>query len=162
MKSAIALLLALSSSTVFQDLPADPAKVELKMAVKTGMPGAVLKGKMLVTFSPGWHGYQNPPTHDFEIPLKMETKTKGVVLRVQYPKGTMKDFMGEKTAMYEGTVELPFTLVLPKTAGTVPVKFDVNYQQCNSQSCLPPEFVSVTEKVTVKKAPAKPATKRKP
>lgn len=162
MKSAIALILVLGSNAVSQDLPANPAKVELKLPVKTGAPGAVLKGKLLVTFSPGWHGYQNPPTHDFEIPLKVETKTKGVVLKVQYPKGTMKEFMGEKTAMYEGTVELPFTLVLPKTLGTVSVKFDVNYQQCDTQSCLPPESVSVTEKITVKKAPAKPATKRKP
>lgn len=162
MKSAVALLLALSSGWLFQDPSAEPARVEVKLPVKTGAPGARLKGKILVTFSPGWHGYQNPPTRDYEIPLKIETKSKGVALKVQYPKGEMKDFAGEKTAMYEGTVELPFTLTLPKTPGAVSVKFDVSYQQCNEATCLPPESLSVTEKVTVKKAPAKPPAKRKP
>ena len=162
MKSAVALLIALSSSWLFQDPPAEPAKVELKLPIKSGAPGATLKGKFLVTFAPGWHGYQNPPTREYEIPLKVETKTKGVSLKVQYPKGEMKSFAGAQTAMYEGTVELPFTLTLPKAAGVVSVKFDVNYQQCNSSSCLPPETLSLAEKVTVKKAPAKPPAKRKP
>ena len=162
MKSVAALLLVLAPGWLLQEPSAEPARVELKLPVKVGAPGALLKGKVLVTFAPGWHGYQNPPTREYEIPLKIETKAKGVALKVQYPKGEMKDFAGAQTAMYEGTVEVPFTLTLPKTAGVVSVKFDVNYQQCNSSTCLPPESLTVTEKLTVKKAPAKPPAKRKP
>ena len=160
MKSAVALMLALGC--LFQEPAAEPVRVEVKLPVKSGAPGGTLKGIMLVTFSPGWHGYQNPPTRDYEIPLKIATKSKGVGLKVQYPKGEMKDFAGAQTAMYEGTVELPFTLTLPKTLGAVSVKFDVSYQQCNHATCLPPGSLSVTEKVSVRKAPTKPPAKRKP
>jgi len=162
MKSAVALLLALGPNWLFQEPPAEPAKVEVKLPVKSGAPGGTLKGKFLVTFAHGWHGYQNPPTNDYEIPLKVETKTKGLVLKVAYPKGVMKEFSGSKTAMYEGTVELPITLTLPKNPGIVRVKFDVTYQQCNSSSCLPPESLTLTEVLIVKKAPPKLPAKRKP
>jgi DsbC/DsbD-like thiol-disulfide interchange protein len=162
MKSAVVLLFALSPSWLFQEPQAEPARVEVKMPVKVGAPGSTLKGKMIVTFAPGWHGYQNPPTNDYEIPLKIETKAPGFVLKVNYPKGEMKEFAGSKTAMYEGTVELPFVLKLPKKPGAVGIKFDVIYQQCNSSSCLPPESLFVTERLTIKKPAAKPPSKRNP
>jgi thiol:disulfide interchange protein DsbD len=164
MRRAIPVLAAfLLGLPVFaQESQAEPAKVELKLDSKVVAPGGTVKGKVLVTFAPGWHGYQNPPMRDYEIPLKVESKTKGITLKASYPKGQMKDFMGAPTAMYEGTVTIPIVLTMPKTLGTYALKLDVSYQQCDDSSCLPPQTTSVAEKLVVKKPAPKPAKPKKP
>lgn len=129
----------------------DP-KVELKLDAKQAAPGGMIKGKVVVTFAPGWHGYQNPPKNDFEIPLKVESATKDLKVKATYPKGTQKPFMGEATMMYEGTVTIPIVLTLPKKKGEYPFKLEVSYQQCDDSSCLPPDKVVVSEKVSLKAA----------
>lgn len=139
-----------------QDSPAPP-KVELKLDAKQAASGGTLKGKVLVTFEPGWHGYQNPPKSEYEIPLKVEASTKDLKLKATYPKGELKEFGGTPTLAYEGTVTIPIVLTLPKKSGEFPFKLEVSFQQCNESTCLPPGKVVVSDKVSLKKpAPAKP------
>ncbi len=148
---ALPALLALAISAPTQEPVGEPATVELKLdAKKTVKPGGTVKATVIVTFAPGWHGYQNPPMRDYEIPLKITTPTKGLGLKATYPKGKEIESAGAKTWAYEGTVSVPIVLTVPKKAGVFPFKLDVAYQQCNDQTCLPPDQATLSGKVTVK------------
>src|ERR1700704_6426167 len=73
---------------------------------KTAKAGAKVQGTIEVTFSEGLHGYQNPPTDEYQIPVKVSIDTKGFVLaKTAYPKGEMKVIGGDTkpSAVYEGT-----------------------------------------------------------
>ena len=152
MKRAWILLVALPAMlfALGQEPMAEKATVQIKLDAKEGKPGATIKGKVLVTFADGWHGYQNPPMRDYEIPLKIESATKEIKLKATYPKGETKDFAGAKTIMYEGTVAVPVTITLPKKAGPVTLKVVASYQQCNESTCLPPQKSTAEEKLVVK------------
>lgn len=121
---------------------------------KEAKAGTQVKGTIEVTFSEGLHGYQNPPSDEYQIPVKVSVDTKGFVLgKPAYPKGVMKIMGGDTkpAAIYEGTIKIPVTVTLPKKPGSAAIKFTVNYQQCNDQSCFPPSTVSDTLKLTIKK-----------
>lgn len=159
---AAMLVLAYAPLAPVQEPPADPARVELRIGTKSVPLGGTVKGTVAVTFAMGWHGYQNPPMREYEIPLKVEGATKDLKVKATYPKGELKDFAGAKTLMYEGTVLVPISFAAPKKKG--PFKFDLNvtYQQCNESTCLPPEVQKVSGSVNVvdlskPKAPPKPA-----
>lgn len=160
---SIAALLALGPALAgaLQEPTAAPARIELKLDQKTAPIGGTVKGRVLVTFSPGWHGYQNPPMRDYEIPLKVEGATKDVKLKAVYPKGELKDFAGAQTLMYEGLVAVPITLSVPKKKGLYKFELTVSYQQCNEGTCLPPESQKVLGSVNVV-APVKPPAPPKP
>jgi DsbC/DsbD-like thiol-disulfide interchange protein len=121
---------------------------------KTAKAGTVVKGTIEVTFADGLHGYQNPPTEDYQIPVKLSIDTKGFVLgKPAYPKGVLRTMGGDTkpSAVYEGTIRIPVTVTLPKKPGSAAVKFTLNYQECNEQSCYPPATVSDTVKLTITK-----------
>ena len=121
---------------------------------KQAKPGAKVQGTVEITFADGLHGYQNPPTDEYQIPVKVTVDTKGFILaKPVYPKGIMKETGGEPKpiAVYEGTIKIPVTVTVPKKPGASEVKITVGYQQCNEQSCYPPATVSVTAKILVKK-----------
>src|SRR5690348_10112222 len=73
---------------------------------KEAKPGATVKGTVELTFAEGLHGYQNPPTDEYQIPVKVDAETKGFTLKATYPKGIMKAIGGDPkpSAVYEGTV----------------------------------------------------------
>jgi len=120
---------------------------------KDAKAGSQVKGTVEVTFSDGLHGYQNPPSEEFQIPVTVVVDTKGYKLKVTYPKGAMKVIGGDTkpAAVYEGTIKIPVTLTVPKSGAAGEVKITVKYQQCNDQACFPPDGVSSTVKIHVKK-----------
>jgi len=120
---------------------------------KTAKAGAAVKGTIEVTFADGLHSYQNPPTEDYMIPVKVAVENKGFTLTAKYPKGVMKAMGGDPkpAGVYEGTIKIPVTLKVPKNTGTVQVKFTLHYQECNDQSCFPPADVSDTVKLQITK-----------
>ncbi|HTQ10393.1 MAG TPA: hypothetical protein VMI31_10005, partial [Fimbriimonadaceae bacterium] len=63
-----------------------PATVKVTLP-KTAKAGSTVKGIVEVTFADGMHGYQNPPTEDYMIPVKLTVDTKGFSLKPTYPKG---------------------------------------------------------------------------
>lgn len=158
---AAALVVLPMALAPIQEAQPAPAKIEVKLDAKTVAPGGTIKGKVLVTFAPGWHGYQNPPMREYEIPLKIEPAAKGFKVKATYPKGEMKDFAGAKTLMYEGTVAVPFTATAPKKKGPFKFELNVSYQQCNESTCLPPESQKVAGTVMVA-VPVKPVAPPKP
>lgn len=120
---------------------------------KTAVAGQTVKAKLRVTFAEGLHGYQNPPSQDYMIPVKVESAIKGIPIKVSYPKGNILSVNDESVAVYQGLVEIPVTITLPKKPGVVSVKLNVSYQQCTDDTgqCYPPDTVVATGKITVKK-----------
>lgn len=154
MKLLFTSLIAMAALAASAQNTAPTAKLEVDL--KKAVPGAKLTGVVVVTFAEGLHAYQNPPTKDYQIPLTLGSSSKGFKVTSKYPKGVMKESMGETSAFYEGTIRIPVTIELPKTAGAYTLKIDVNYQQCNDSACFPPGTVTVESKMTLKK----PSTKK--
>lgn len=134
-----------------QDNMAPTVKVILP---KTAKPGEKIKATVEVTFGDGLHGYQNPPSGEYQIPVKLTLETKGLKLDpIKYPKGEMLSIGGDPTpaAVYEGKIKIPVVITLPKKAGVTELKFTFSYQQCNDSSCFPPAKVSAIGKLLIKK-----------
>ncbi len=129
---------------------AEVIKVSLPKEAKAG---TAVSGTVTIIIPEGWHAYQNPPTDKVgQMPVTVSSPDKNVVLKsVKYPKGFMMDSFGTKSAVYEGTIKIPFSVVF-KNPGKTTAKFKVLYMQCNDKTCMPPKFVNVTAPINVKKA----------
>jgi len=112
--------------------------LSLQILTKVPSAGSTVKGSITIFFAEGLHGYQNPPAMDYQIPVTLQSDTKGIVIKPAYPKGKEKEFMGEKAAVYEGKVAIPFTFVAPQKTCKFDIKVKVGYQQCNDSGCFPP------------------------
>lgn len=140
--------------------PAAPAlqepSVTFKLVPNVAAPGAKVTGQVVVKFAEGMHGYQNPPTKDYMIPVTVASATTGVVVKPSYPAGVTRTLMGEEAAVYEGAVTIPVAITAPKKPGKVNVKVKVGYQQCNETSCFPPQSVTLGITLTVKSKASSP------
>ena len=128
-------------------------KVELVLNTKVLKPGALAKGSVFVTFAPGLHGYQNPPSKDYMIPVTLESATKGIKIKAAYPTGIPMPVPGEtdQAKVYEGQIEIPFEFTLPKKPGKLKLELKLGYQQCDASACFAPGAVTVTKEIVVKK-----------
>jgi DsbC/DsbD-like thiol-disulfide interchange protein len=116
--------------------------------------GSKITVTLTVTFAEGFHGYQNPPAGEYEIPVTVKVDGKEIkVIKIAYPAGVDATIggMDKPTKAYEGTVKFPVTIQLPTKPGTKEVKFRVSYQQCDATSCFPPAEVNKTVKINVVK-----------
>ena len=118
-----------------------------------------VKGVVTATIENGWHINSNKPLDDFVIPTKLIFDGTELV-SAEYPPHTVRTFTfsgGQKLAVYEGTIQIPFTAKL-QTGDTI--KGKLHYQACNDNVCLPPRDAEVTIDANVisTPAPAAPAT----
>jgi DsbC/DsbD-like thiol-disulfide interchange protein len=120
---------------------------------KTYKPGKNFTAQVIVRFPKKWHGYQNPPTKKYQIPVVIESADKKTttVVKVNYPKGKVLTVAGEKSAVYGGIVRFPVTLKAQDKEGTQTLKIRVKYQLCDDASCLPPDKLEIKQSVTIKK-----------
>jgi DsbC/DsbD-like thiol-disulfide interchange protein len=157
--TVFAALLAISCLAAAQ-LP--QATATLTMDKKSVAAAGTLTGHVTVTFPEGYHAYQNPPTDEFEIPVKLEIAkgSRFKLLKVKYPKGTPLPVAGETkpSEVYTDTISIPITLKAPAKAGAISLLLTLSYQQCNENSCLPPASIDLVAKLTVK-PPLKKASK---
>ena len=83
------------------------------------------------------------------------------LVKVQYPKGQAKKYPGfceEPVLAYEGRVQIPIMVQIPKDAkGKFVVKLNVRSQVCSNTEgqCYPPKNDTVSATVTVKPGTAK-------
>ncbi|MGA8806820.1 MAG: protein-disulfide reductase DsbD domain-containing protein, partial [Thermoanaerobaculia bacterium] len=117
-----------------------------------------VKGVVTATIESGWHINSNKPLDDFVIPTKLSFDGAELV-SAQYPQHTVRTFTfsgGQKLAVYEGTIQIPFTAKL-QTGDTI--KGKLHYQACNDTVCLPPRDAEVTiDANVIAAAPPVPAT----
>jgi thioredoxin:protein disulfide reductase len=108
--------------------------------------GDEVHGVVTATIENGWHINSNKPLDEFVIPsaLVLDATTADLV-SAEYPPHTVRGFTfsgGQKLAVYEGTIRIPFTAKL-KT-GATSIKGKLHYQACNDNVCLPPRDAEVT------------------
>jgi len=117
-----------------------------------------VKGVVTATIENGWHINSNKPLDDFVIPTKLSFEGAELV-SANYPQHTVRSFTfsgGQKLAVFEGTIQIPFTAKL-QSGDTIHGK--LHYQACNDTVCLPPRDAEVTiDAKTIAAAPAAPAT----
>ena len=143
-----ALTAALSLLAVAQET-APTVSLSLPKSVKAGQE---FKAKVKITFADGLHGYSNPPTSEFLNPVKVSVFDKVFALDgAVYPRGEDKEVAGERTRVYEGTIEIELTLRAPKKEGKPTLGIKLNYQQCNDNTCFPPSSLTLRSPVTVAK-----------
>jgi thioredoxin:protein disulfide reductase len=102
-----------------------------------------VKGVVSATIQSGWHINSNKPLDDFVIPTKLSFDGTDLV-SAEYPQHTVRSFTfsgGQKLAVYEGTIQIPFTAKL-QTGDTI--KGKLHYPACNDTVCLPPRDAEVT------------------
>lgn len=146
------LAAALAVCGVFAQSQPAQAKAQLTLAVKTAQAGTVVKGTVKFTIPPGYHAYQNPPSKDYMIPVKVSIVNKDCVLKgVVYPQGKEVKVSGETEPIrvYEGAIEIPFEFIAPKKAVQTTIKVSVNYQLCVDAECYPPEDAVASAKLNV-------------
>jgi len=149
----IAILASLALS-VFASAQAPDPKVAVSAVPKEVAIGGQLKLTVTVTFAEGFHGYQNPPASEYEIPVVVKVDGKEFKLtKVIYPAGVDAKVAGSETPTktYMGAVKIPVVITDPKKIGKKDLKILVSFQQCNEQSCMPPGEVASTVKVNIVK-----------
>ncbi|MCK6633152.1 MAG: thioredoxin family protein [Fimbriimonadaceae bacterium] len=135
----------------------EPPQVVLNLPGKAN-EGEVVRGVVAVTFAPHMHGYQNPPSEDWMIPVRVAVTTPKVELsKVSYPRGQLKVIGGIDTPafVYDGAIQIPVEFKLPSGSGKREIAIDFHYQQCDENNCFPPDVVSARGLVLVE-APSKP------
>lgn len=148
--SLVAVSALFVSALAAQGGPAPKASFKLnKVAAK---PGDIMKATVVVTFADGYHGYQNPPSDEFQKGVSVAIVGKAFKLApVKYPAGVDYKMDGEAKPykIYKGSVSIPVEFTTPKKPGTYELKFEVSYQQCTDRDCYPPSTVYVVSKVKV-------------
>ncbi|MEA2238690.1 MAG: thioredoxin:protein disulfide reductase [Thermoanaerobaculia bacterium] len=130
--------------------------------------GDDVHGVVTATIESGWHINSNKPLDDFVIPsaLILDAATADLV-SAEYPAHTVRAFTfsgGQKLAVYEGTIRIPFAAKLKN--GATSIKGKLHYQACNDNVCLPPRDAEVTIDAAVvaasapSAAPAAPANSK--
>lgn len=169
MKRMLMMLPLLAAATAALAQGGEPPKATLTFDKTSAAAGSVVKGTLTLTFAEGLHGYQNPPSDEFQIPVVVKVVENGFKLtKVSYPKGTDFTMAGEPkpAKVYQGTIKIPIEVQTSTKPANYNVNVAINYQECNESSCFPPGTVTVKAPLTVTKAakatkPAKPAPKKK-
>jgi DsbC/DsbD-like thiol-disulfide interchange protein len=118
-----------------------PPVATLSLPAKPAPVGHTFRAALTLKFADGLHGYQNPPSDQFEIPVTVKLKPGAYkIVAISYPKGI--NFGTPPVKVYSGAVTIILTLKAVKKAKSLALT--VNYQQCNESSCFPPSEIPVT------------------
>lgn len=127
--------------------PSDEPLVELKVVFDAPpVSPSQVRGVVEAAIKEGWHLNSARPTDEFAIPTTLKIESPALeVSRIDYPAHVERAFTftnGEKIAVWEGTVAIPFYAVQKAAEGSV--RATLNYQACNDRICLPPRDTMVT------------------
>jgi len=146
----LAAFLVLAQISVFNPPKQDLVKL-------TGSVDPSGRGVVSATIEKGWHIQSAHPLDTFTIPTTLSIEG---LTSAEYPQHKLESFSfssGSKVAVYDGTIQIPFTMKLP--AGAKSVKATLHYQACNDAVCLPPKSVEgdLPVAATAVPAPAQPS-----
>jgi thiol:disulfide interchange protein DsbD len=154
----------LTTSSPFGLPPQGSDRVKLTIAFDKAsyQPGEEIHGVVHAAIEKGWHINSVKPLEDFAIPSTVEITSPSMkVGKVDWPAHEVKALAfaaGAKLAVYEGTINLPFTAT--RLAGDDAVHVKLHYQACDDSVCLPPRDVAIDSKLgaIVEASLAAPAT----
>ncbi len=120
-------------------------------------PGQVLKAAVSIAIKEGWHICANPTGVAVLKPttLVLDPGQAGFDLHADYPSGqagVIGALGSEQVALYEGNVNIPFRVTLPRDAraGKITVRIRLNYQPCDDKVCLAPASLAIPLEVTLR------------
>ncbi len=151
-------LASLGAAGSAQDAP----RVEVRLDAKSAKPSAEVKGTVVITFAPGLHGYQNPPSKDYQMPVVVKAGAGTTIVRVKYPAGHEEEVGGETAKVYSGRTEVPVTFKAPSKPGKATFSAIVEYQQCNASNCFAPDKVTSSVALDIVAAEEGPVVVRVP
>lgn len=111
--------------------------------------GDQVDGVVVAKIKEGWHINSAKPLDDFAIPTVLQIENAELV-SAQYPQHELRSFAfsgGKPIAVYQGTIQIPFTAKLP--AGATKLDAALRYQACNDNVCLPPKTAAGVIDATV-------------
>ncbi|HVS31796.1 MAG TPA: cytochrome c biogenesis protein CcdA [Thermoanaerobaculia bacterium] len=114
-------------------------KASIEGAIRSAS-GDTVEGVVTATIEEGWHVNSSTPLDEFLIPtsLALDAATADLV-SASYPRHKLQAFSfsgGKEIAVYDGTIQIPFTAKLKPGASTI--RASLRYQACNDSVCLPP------------------------
>jgi len=153
---AVVGFLWIGTVLAFLNMPKDIIKIDTgkKVSVKRGKSTIA---KIIITIKHGYHINAHKVKDDFLIPTVFTVKpSNGLKIgTLQYPESKMFSFKGHKDTMwvYEETllVQVPLTASKKAKPGNYQLQAALNYQACDSISCLMPQTLPVTIPIRVKK-----------
>ena len=154
-------LLLFASTAAFAQFSLDGdnlPKASIEGAIQSAS-GENLEGIITVTIEEGWHINSAKPVDEYAIPTSLTLDAATAELAgVTYPQHKMQAFSfsnGREIAVYDGTIQIPFTAKLK--AGATAVRASLRYQACNDSVCLPPRNATAEFSATASGAPPSPA-----
>jgi DsbC/DsbD-like thiol-disulfide interchange protein len=149
LRRILIVVFAACAGAALAQAPAPRVQLELPNSIRAGQ---TVKATIVVTFSSGFYGYQNPPTKDYQIPVKVESAVRGLTLsKITYPKGVRMTVAGEASDVYTGTIRIPIEFRAQSTAGRQAIRVKVSFQQCNDDACFPPGSVEASGTLQVRR-----------
>jgi thiol:disulfide interchange protein DsbD len=140
---AILLLLAAAAFAQFDAPPANLVDVSGSVQQRNGDE---IHGTITAKIADGWHINSAKPLEAFSIPTVLTLDpASGDLVNAEYPAHVIREFTfsaGTKLAVYEGTIQIPFTAKLK--AGAKDIHALLRYQACNDKVCLPPKSAEAT------------------
>jgi hypothetical protein len=146
----------IAANLVLTPFQAEDPTVKIVLDHPTGVVGAPISGRAIITFASGLHAYQNPPSQDYQIPVVVSTGDETLkIVKLRYPDGESHAVGGEtdEALTYSGQIEVPFLIRATGKPGTKPVAIKVRYQQCNDSTCFPPKTITESAKLTLSAKP---------
>lgn len=133
---------------------AAPPKISLTTPTEV-RPGQLVTVFVKVAFADGLHGYQNPPSESYMIPVTVNAGKSLKSISVLYPKGHAAKIGGSPVEVmtYSGDIVIKVSFRAPSKTGAHSFDLNVGYQQCNDDSCFPPGSAALNGKFTVKGEP---------
>lgn len=128
---------------------------EVFLSVDRLPPGSTCKVLVRLTIAEGWHINTNPAMPDYlEATLLTVAAKQGTKLKsVSYPRGEIIPQPGNESPLhvYARRAEIIGTLEIPAAAAgsKEELSFQVKYQPCNDDQCLPPKTLTLKVPIAV-------------
>ena len=113
-------------------------KVSVEGAVSR-QNGDAIEGIVTAKIVEGWHINSYKPLDEYLIPTALVLEEGAELAAANYPPHKLQAFGfsgGKEIAVYEGTIQIPFSAKLK--SGATKIKAKLTYQACNDSVCLPP------------------------
>lgn len=144
--------LALAWLVLAAGMPGTPSPVVFVRATENVAvrPGESVEARISVRVSEGYHVQANPASADYLVATRLKLKSlPGIIIRkVTYPPGRPYRLEGtdDDLQTYEGSFDIIVSLTVSGSArsGRRTLAGQLEYQACNSKTCLFPASVPVT------------------
>ena len=156
--AALSILLQAGLTRAQSPFGGGPSKPKITLSVRADAldKSGQFQGVATVDIQQGWHINSHKPLDEYLIPTELKITSPGVKIKsVTYPPHVERTFSfsgDSKVAVYEGTVQIPFTAVVSRDGGSAEAL--LHYQSCNDSVCLPPADALATFSLVRGETPA--------